>query len=84
VDQYKLYTIRFSQAEGLKVFIDGSLVPIASDASMTQALTSFLGTRIGSRNGNALYIAEFKAYGTAVSELQRKSLDKALIVRYGL
>lgn len=84
VDQYNLYTIRFSRSDGLLVYINGSLTPNASDPSMTQALSSFLGARLGSNNGNPLYIAEFKAYGTAVSELQRKSLDKALLVKYGL
>jgi len=84
VDSYKLYTIRFSRANGLEVFENGSLTPKAKDAAMNQALSSFLGARIGSQYGNALYLAEVKAYGTAVSELQRQSLDKALLVKYGL
>ncbi|MBU0983391.1 MAG: thiol-activated cytolysin family protein, partial [candidate division Zixibacteria bacterium] len=84
VDQFKLYTIRFSQANGLEVFIDGDLTPTGANSAITQRLTSFLGARIGSKNGNPLMIAEFKAYGAAVSELQRKSLDKALLVKYGL
>jgi hypothetical protein len=84
VDSYKLYTIRFSQTNGMEVFENGSLLPNAKDAGMNQPLSSFLGARIGSQNGNALYLAEVKAYGTAVSELQRQSLDKALLVKYGL
>ncbi|MGH8014866.1 MAG: thiol-activated cytolysin family protein, partial [Candidatus Zixiibacteriota bacterium] len=84
VDSYKLYTIRFSRINGLEVFENGSLTPKARDAGMNQALSSFLGARIGTQNGNALYLAEIKAYGTAVSELQRQSLDKALLVKYGL
>jgi hypothetical protein len=51
---------------------------------MTDDLTSFLGTRLGSNNGNTVYLAEFKAYAAAVTDLQRKSLDKALLVKYGL
>jgi hypothetical protein len=84
VDTYKLYTIRFSRINGLEVFENGSLTPKAKDVGMNQALSSFLGARIGSQNGNALYLAEIKAYGAAVSELQRQSLDKALLVKYGL
>lgn len=84
VDQFKLYTIRFSRTGGLDVFVNGSLTAVASDPTMTSSLTSFLGARIGSANGNSVYIAEMKAYGSAVSELQRQSLDKALLIKYGL
>jgi len=84
VDQYKLYTIRYSENGGYQVWVNGEIDPTASDPSMTGKLTSFLGTRLGSNNGNTVYLAEFKAYATAVTDLQRKSLDKALLVKYGL
>ncbi len=84
VDGYKLYTIRFSQTKGVEVFVNGQLTPSASNSATTQALNAFLGARIGSKNGNSLYIAEIKAYGSAVTELQRKSLDKKLLIKYGL
>ena len=84
VDQFKLYTVRFSQTDGCQVYVNGSLIPTAALPSMNQRLTGFLGARLGSNNGNSVYIAEFKAYGTAVSDLQLKALDKALLVKYGL
>ena len=84
VDQYKLYTIRFSQSEGVDVYINGELTPSGSDPTATQALNAFLGARIGSKNGNGVYLAELKAYGSAVTALQRKSLDKKLLIKYGL
>lgn len=84
VDEFKLYTIRFSQKDGVTVYVNGSLDALAAEPTMKQPLVSFLGTRLGSAQGNPLQIAEFKAYGTAVSELQRKSLDKDLLIKYGL
>lgn len=84
VDQYKLYTVRFSESGGYQVWVNGEIDPTASDPGMTDKLTSFLGTRLGSNNGNTVYLAEFKAYATAVTDLQRKSLDKALLIKYGL
>ena len=84
VDNFKLYTIRFSRTNGLDIFVNGSLTPKASNPSITTALNAFLGARIGTRNGEGVYIAEFKAYGQAVTELQRQSLDKKLLIKYGL
>lgn len=84
VDEYKLYTIRFSHSAGVEVYVNGEQLPSGSDPSATQALNAFLGTRIGSKNGNGVYVAEMKAYGSAVSAIQRKSLDKKLLIKYGL
>lgn len=84
VSEFKLYTVRFSEANGVEVFVNGELSPSASNPDFNEALVAFLGARIGARSGEALYLAEFKAYGTAVSDLQRKSLDKALLIKYGL
>lgn len=84
VDQFQLYTIRFSQIDGFQVYVNGDLTPTAELPAMNQPLTAFLGARLGSNNGNSVYLAEFKVYGTAVSDIQRKALDKALLVKYGL
>lgn len=85
---FKLYTFRFSQNEGMSIYVNGSLA--ASDPSMTQPLTGFTGAQLGAADENGfpdanhrLYLAEFKAFGAALTEEQREREEDQILREYG-
>lgn len=84
INEFNLYTFVFSKEDGMKIYVNGSPTPAAVDASRADPLGSYLDAQIGSKTGTPIYIAEIKAYGSAVSDLQRRSLDDKLMAKYGL
>lgn len=82
--QFSVYTFRFSQEEGMSVWVNGLEIPVGEDFSNTDALLDFLGARIGSRNGATVEIAEIKAYGEAIDDIQREYLVDQLLTKYSL
>ena len=81
---FNVYSFIFSQTDGMSIYINGTQVAAGIDASKTQPLTSYLGARIGSQNGNALQMAEIRAYGIAVNSEQRKYVIDKLLTKYAL
>jgi hypothetical protein len=84
ITQFQVYVFRFSQTEGMTVWLNGASQPAASAAANTMALSEFIGARIGSDNGDLLEIAEIKAYGEAIDDAQRAWLVEQLLVKYSL
>ena len=81
---FNVYTFRFSQTEGMEVYVNGQLTPSGSDNTKTESLSAYLGARFGSQNGNAVQIAEIRAYGIAVNSEQRKYVVDQLLTKYSL
>ncbi|MBN1164088.1 MAG: hypothetical protein JXB45_05895, partial [Candidatus Krumholzibacteriota bacterium] len=83
-DQYNVYTFRFSQEDGMSIYVDLEREPINCDASKTSALLEHPGGRVGSSGGDPILIAEILAYGVAASEAQRLSIIRGIKERYSL
>ncbi len=86
---YELLTFRFSQAEGMSIYVNGSLQ--ASDPSLTTPLSTLAGAVLGASDETgfpqasvSVYLAEFKAYGAALTDEQRSKEESALREQYGL
>ncbi len=84
LDQWNVVTFRFSQTEGMSIYVNNDPTPIGTDPSKTTALTSFLGARIGSEYGNQVLMAEIRAYGYAVTQPERDVIVRALLTKYSL
>ena len=82
--QFSVYVFRFSQEDGMSVWVNGLEIPVGEDFSNTDALLDFLGARIGSRNGATVEIAEIKAYGEAIDDVQREYLVDQLLTKFSL
>ncbi len=82
--QFQVYTFRFSQQEGMAVWLNGVTAPAATAAANTITLTEFVQAQIGSSNGDAIDIAEIKAYAEAIDEAQRVWLVDQLLRKYSL
>jgi hypothetical protein len=82
-EQFHLYTLVFGQGQGMSVYIDGQLA--ASDRYLVEPLVDFLGARLGNVDrvpDATVTIAEFMAYGTALSDEQRQYLEDNLMRKY--
>ena len=87
---FRLYTFRYSQTEGMSIYVDGAKV--AEDRSLTLPLSSFSGATLGGRDGSyqginpliTLNFAEFRCFGIAATEAQRASIEREMLVKYGL
>ena len=86
---YRLYTLRFSQTEGMQVYVNGQMV--ASDPDFRQPLSSFVGARFGIgpvvyRGGedNSMDFLEMRVFATAASEAQRGAIEQEIRNRYVL
>jgi hypothetical protein len=84
ITQFQVYVFRFSQTEGMSVWLNGASAPAATAPANTMALSEFIGARIGSDNGDLIEIAEIKAYGEAIDDAQRAWLVEQLLVKYSL
>ncbi len=82
--QFSVYTFRFSQMDGMQIWVNGLQVPVGEDGDLNTALLDFLGARVGSRNGATVDIAEIKAYGEAIDVIQREYLIGLLLTKYSL
>lgn len=88
-DQFQVFTFRFSQTDGLTIYING--LERAHDASITAPLELFTGAKIGiaSRTGSpidniSLLIPDLQIYGIAVTPAQRRYVETGLLERYGI
>jgi len=82
-EQYHLYTMVFGQDRGMSVYIDGQLA--ASDRHLVEPLIDFLGARLGNLDripDATVSIAEFLAFGTALTDEQRRYLEDNLMRKY--
>ncbi len=86
--EFRLYTFRFSRTEGMRIYVDGQLA--ANDPTFTQPLTGFSGARIGGADergfpgaNHICYLAEFKAYGAALSDEEREREERQILEEYG-
>ncbi len=84
LDQWNVVTFRFSQTDGMSIYINNDPTPIGTDASKTSPLVSFLGARIGSEFGNQVLMAEIRAYGAAVTPAERDVIVRSLLTKYSL
>ncbi|KAA3635370.1 MAG: hypothetical protein DWP97_04865 [Calditrichaeota bacterium] len=82
--QFNIYTFVFDKVEGMKVYVNNETTPSGIDTTKTAPLTAYLGARIGSQYGNALQIAEIRAYGVAVNDEQRKFVVDELLTKFSL
>lgn len=89
--RYQVFTIRFSQEEGLSIYVNGLLQ--GSDPSIRTPLELFSGARIGVAdiNGNSGGVGygttdmlDLQIYGMAVTETQRLYVEDSLMSRYGI
>jgi len=89
--RFKIYTVIFSQENGLTMRIDGWHIKDFSD--FTQAVATNTKARIGVApnhwnvvidDESIMQIAEIKAYATAISEDDYKEEEKLLKAKYGL
>jgi hypothetical protein len=88
-DQYQVFTFRFSQTDGLTIYING--LQRAHDASITAPLEVFTGASIGigAKNGwpidnISLQMADLQIYGIATTDAQRRYVETQLLERYGI
>ena len=82
--QFSVYVFRFSQEDGMSIWLNGLEIPVGENFTNTDALLDFLGARIGSRNGATVEIAEIKAYGEAIDDVQREYLIDQLLTKFSL
>jgi hypothetical protein len=89
VDLYRLYTLRFSRTDGLSIWVDGVLV--GSAPGFTQPVQSFVGARFGTvaanRQPDARLInslVDFRAFGTAATDVQRTAVEQAIRTKFAL
>ena len=87
--RYRAYTVRFSQTEGMKLYVNGELV--ASDPDFRQPLLSFVGARFGIFPAvylpgrpidNSLRFLEMRVFATAATEAQRGAIEQEIRNRY--
>jgi len=83
----RLYTMRFSQTEGMAIYVDGNLA--GSDPNQKQSLIDYPGASITSGFPisppmTGFVIAEIKAYGVALSDEQRQAVEVKLKRKYKL
>ena len=88
-DSRQLFTFRFSQTEGLKIYVNGVLE--ATDPNFTTALNSFSGARMGAANELGYrqspysnHISLFKAVGAALSDSQREEEETKIMTEFGI
>ncbi len=81
---FQVYTFRFGQDDGMKVWLNGSATPASVDVAQTANLLQYIGARLGSDTGSLVEIAEVKAYGEAINDAQREWLVEKLLVKYSL
>lgn len=82
-EQFHLYTLEFSRAQGMSIYIDGQLA--SWNPAATSPLQDFLGARIGNVQAvpsASVAIAEFLAFSTALSGDQRQYLEDNLMRKY--
>ncbi|HKK20768.1 MAG TPA: thiol-activated cytolysin family protein [candidate division Zixibacteria bacterium] len=84
LDQWNVVTFRFSQTDGMSIYVNNDPTPIGTDPTKTTPLTSFLGARIGSEFGNQVLMAEIRAYGSAVTPAERDVIVRSLLTKYSL
>ena len=82
--EFNVYTFRFSQEEGMEIFVNLGDTPVAYGEYLVDALYSYDGASIGTSNGTALEIAEIKAYGIAFHEAQRRYVAEKLMYKFGI
>ena len=87
-DDWYVYTFRFSTTEGMSIYENDRR--IAHDASLTQPVSFFPEAQIGSADadfvpqGSPVHMGQFKVYGTAVNEGQRRAQIINWINRFNL
>ncbi len=84
LDLWNVVTIRFSQSEGMSIWVNNDPTPAGTDAGKTNALISYLGARLGSQNGSPLLMAEIRAYAHAVTQDEREVIISSLLTKYAL
>lgn len=99
-----VYVFRFSQQDGMAIYVDGNPEPIAVDSTLTHPLDMYPSPKIGSSSsypvfakdpiinqpfcmgygGGGMIIMDFKAYGIAVSDIQRMNETNRLLTKHSL
>ncbi len=82
--KFNVFSFVFSQTDGMSIYVNGEQVASGLDNNKNMPITSYLGARIGSQNGNALQIAEIRSYGITVNNEQRKYVVDQLLTKYAL
>jgi hypothetical protein len=84
LDQFAVYTFRFSQEDGMSIYVNLDSSPAASAASYTTPLLSYTDAHIGTSGNAVIEIAEIKAYGIAFHDAQREWAAEQLMIKYRL
>jgi hypothetical protein len=84
LDLWNVVTIRFSQSDGMSIYVNNDPTPAGTDMSKTSSLISYLGARLGSQNGNQVLMAEIRAYAHAVTQAEREVIVSSLLTKYSL
>lgn len=99
-----VYVFRFSQVDGMAIYVDGNPEPVAIDSTLTHPLDMYPSPKIGSSasfpvfqthplisidfcmgyGGGGMIIMDFKAYGTAISDIQRMNETNRLLTKHSL
>jgi hypothetical protein len=86
---YQLYTFRFSQTEGMSIYVNGVLR--GSDPTLTMPLASFSSARMGVTDESGgdpgvwmIFLGEIQAYGKAMTDAERQDVEDEILDRYGL
>ena len=83
LDEFNVYTFRFSRDAGMSIYVNLDIEPAAVDPALTARLLGFMGASVGSCNGTELQIADLRAFGFAVNPAQRLCLVKEMFNYYG-
>jgi hypothetical protein len=84
LDQFNVYTFRFSREDGMAIYVNLDSSPSAVAPSYTSPLLSYINASIGTRGNAVIEIAEIKAYGIAFNDAQREWVAEQLMIKYRL
>ena len=88
---FRLITLRFNTADGMKAFINDNQTPLSEDANLYLPLLSNNNLKLkatslgGTGNGNTrTQVVEIRAYNVALTDFDRQLIAKDIIDKYGL
>jgi hypothetical protein len=82
--QFNVYTFRFTQDDGMSIYVNLDATPVAIAPSYTAPLLSYVDASIGTSGNAMIEIAEIRAYGIALHDAQREWLAEQLMLDYRL
>jgi hypothetical protein len=84
LNQFNVYTFRFSQEDGMAIYVNLDEIPAAEAPTYTIPLLSYVDAHIGTSGNAAIEIAEIRSYGIALHDAQRAWLAEQLMIKYRL